>query len=117
MMIDDGKVTALLDWEFSHLSDPIEDLIYTKPFIEKVMDWEIFKSYYVEYGGASCTAEEEFFYTIWAKTRNPISSVRGATVFVETLPDNIKFASACYVLARYLGLEAGHMIVDTLDPK
>lgn len=114
MMIDDGKVTALLDWEFAHIGDPIEDLLYTKPFIEKVMDWEIFKRYYREYGGASCTPEEEFFYIVWSKTRNPISSVLGATVFAKSMPDNIKFASASYVLARYLGLEAGHMIVDKL---
>ena len=115
MMIDECKVTALLDWEFSHVGDPIEDLLYTKPFIEKVMDWETFKRYYREYGGASCTPEEEFFYVVWSKTRDPISSVQGATVFAKSMPDNIKFASACYVLARYLGLEAGHMIVNKLN--
>lgn len=114
MMIDNGRVSALLDWEFSHPGDPIEDLVYTKPFIEKVMDWETFKGYYREYGGASCTAEEEFFYIVWSKTRNPISSVMGATLFAEAMPDNLKFAAACYILARYLSVEAGHMIVDRL---
>ena len=114
MMVDEGKVTALLDWEFSHVGDAIEDLVYTKPFIEKVMDWETFKAYYREYGGATCTPEEEFFYVVWSKTRNPINGARGATLFAEAIPDNLKFASACYVLARYLGLEAAEMVMEAL---
>ena len=114
LMIDNGHVTALLDWEFTHPGDAIEDLIYTKPFIEKVMDWETFKSYYREYGGATCTEEEEFFYTVWAKTLNQATSIRAAATFNNVFPDNIKFATAGHILGRYLELEAGNMIVDSL---
>ena len=117
LMIDAGNVTALLDWEFSHPGDPIEDLIYTKPFIEKVMDWETFKSYYREYGGASHTAEEEFFYIVWAKTRSPVNGAQAGTLFAESIPNELKFAVAGFVLARYLGVEAGRMIVDSFDTK
>lgn len=115
LMIANGKVTALLDWEFSHPGDPVEDLLYVKTFVEKVMDWDTFKSYYREYGGQPFTAEEEFFYSVWAKTRNPLSSVLGTAVFADTLQDNIKFASSCYVLARYLEVEAGYVILDSLE--
>ncbi len=115
LMIDSGRVTALLDWEFSHPGDPVEDLVYTKPFIEKVMDWETFKSYYREYGGAECTPEEEFFYTVWSKARNQSASIRAGSVFAKSLKDNLAFASAGFILGRYLELEAGQMIVDALD--
>ena len=113
LMIDnDAKVTALLDWEFSHPGDPMEELIYTKPFIERVMDWETFKSYYREYSGMAVTPEEEFFYIVWSKTRSPINGAQGAAMFKESIPDELKFAVSGFVLARYLGLEAGRMVVD-----
>ena len=115
MMIDDGRVTALLDWEFSHLGDPIEDLLYTKPFIEKVMDWEIFKSYYREYGGGACTAEEEFFYTVWSKTRSPADCTLASEIFTKALPHDIKFIVSGDILGRYLELEAGQMIVEKIS--
>jgi aminoglycoside phosphotransferase (APT) family kinase protein len=115
IMIDGGNVTALLDWEFSHPGDPIEDLMYAKSFIEQVMDWDDFKSYYQEYGGQPSTAEEEFFYEVWAKTRNPLSSVRGATIFADAMPDNIAYATAGYILARYLEPEAAYFVLDHID--
>jgi aminoglycoside phosphotransferase (APT) family kinase protein len=114
MMIDDGKVSALLDWEFSHLGDPIEELLYTKPFIEKVMDWETFKSYYRDYGGTTCTAEDEFFYTVWSKTRSPADCALSQEIFADVLPNELKYAVSGTILGRYLELEAARMIVESL---
>ena len=115
MIDDDARVTALLDWEFSHPGDPIEELIYTKPFIERVMDFEVFKSYYREYSGLTATPEEEFFYIVWSKTRSPINGAQGAAMFTESIPNELKFAVSGFVLARYLGVEAGRMVVDKLN--
>jgi aminoglycoside phosphotransferase (APT) family kinase protein len=33
----DGKITALLDWEFTHLGDPSEDIAYGRQFVEPLM--------------------------------------------------------------------------------
>jgi aminoglycoside phosphotransferase (APT) family kinase protein len=113
LMIDAGQVTALLDWEFAHLGDPIEDLVYTKPFMERVMDWERFKGFYYEYGGPQCSEEEEFFYTVWSKTRNPAATLRAGSVF-EALPNEVKFAVSGFVLGQYIELEATRMVLDAL---
>ncbi|HEX5784651.1 MAG TPA: phosphotransferase family protein [Burkholderiaceae bacterium] len=114
LMIANGHVSALLDWEFSHPGDQVEDLVYTKPFIEKVMGWDTFKAYYAEHTGVTCTPEEEFFYEVWAKTRNTIGGVKGAALFATAVPTEIKFAVSGSILARYLGLEAGHMVLESL---
>ena len=114
MMIDRGQVTALLDWEFSHVADPIVDLIYTKTFIEKVMDWEEFKAFYYEYGGPVCTPEEETYYTIWSKIRVSIPGVRCASIFTKHLPDELKYAASGFVLARYLELDAAEHVLEAL---
>ena len=115
MMIDRGRVTALLDWEFSHVADPIVDLIYTKTFIEKVMDWEEFKSFYYEYGVPVCTPEEEAYYTIWSKIRVSIPGVRCASIFANQVPDELKYAASGFVLARYLELDAAEHVLQQLN--
>ncbi len=114
MLMDQGKVTALLDWEFAHPGDPIEDLMYTKPFIEQIMDFEAFKSDYYEFGGVECTREEEAYYTVWSKTRNMLTSDKAVRVFRDHMPHVLKFAAAGLVLARFLAPEAGDMIRDLL---
>jgi aminoglycoside phosphotransferase (APT) family kinase protein len=114
LMVDGDRVTAVLDWEFAHPGDPVEDLVYTRPFIEKVMDWERFKSYYCHCGGSPSTVEEEFFYRLWSKVRNPVACVRVAEQFADAPQDNIQYAVAGYILGRYLELEAGREVVDAL---
>ena len=114
MLMDQGKVMALLDWEFAHPGDPIEDLMYTKPFIEQLMDFEDFKSYYYEFGGVECTEEEEQYYALWSKTRNMLTSTKAVQMWSDHMPHVMKFATAGLVLARYLSPEAGDMIRSLL---
>jgi aminoglycoside phosphotransferase (APT) family kinase protein len=70
LLIDDGRVTALLDWEFSHPGDPAEDLVYARPFIEQVIDWEAFLERYEAHGGQRPSAAAERFYAVWQGARN-----------------------------------------------
>jgi aminoglycoside phosphotransferase (APT) family kinase protein len=70
LLIDDGKVTALLDWEFSHPGDPAEDLVYARPFIEQVIDWETFLARYEAHGGQRPSPDAERFYAVWQGARN-----------------------------------------------
>jgi aminoglycoside phosphotransferase (APT) family kinase protein len=114
MMIDNGHLTALLDWEFAHPGDPLEDLVYTKPFVESVMDWTTFKQWYRDLGGPACSEEEEMFYAVWSKTRNQISAIRATRLFMGSQPNNLKFAAAGFVLARYFEPEAARMVLSAL---
>ncbi|MCY4425440.1 MAG: phosphotransferase family protein [Halieaceae bacterium] len=51
MLVANDRLTALLDWEFSHLGDPAEDLGIARVYAEDVMTWDEFIRLYREAGG------------------------------------------------------------------
>jgi aminoglycoside phosphotransferase (APT) family kinase protein len=66
ILVADGELTAVLDWERAHLGDPVEDLMYLRPSVEPVFSWELFLERYVEAGGQRPDdARAERFYDVW----------------------------------------------------
>jgi aminoglycoside phosphotransferase (APT) family kinase protein len=51
MLVENDRLTALLDWEFAHLGDPAEDLGIARCYAEDFMDWSEFMSVYLAAGG------------------------------------------------------------------
>ena len=45
-LFHEGKMSALLDWEFAHLGDPAEELGYVKVTVGASLDWDRFMSRY-----------------------------------------------------------------------
>lgn len=114
LMFADGEVTAVLDWEFSHFGDPLEDFIYTRMFIEQIMDWDDFKEFYVSKGGLVCPPETEMFYGVWSRCRNSIGCIDAAFLFDTALPDEIKFAVSGHVFESYVELDASEILLAGL---
>ena len=71
-IVDDGRLAALLDWEFAHLGDPTEDLGYCRPFIEPLIPWDDFLARYREAGGGDYRAENARFFEVWRGVRNAV---------------------------------------------
>jgi aminoglycoside phosphotransferase (APT) family kinase protein len=74
ILIENGRVTGLLDWELSHLGDPAEDISYVRSSIEQFMPWEEFLGAYREGGGVEYDDKRGEFYTVWRDVRNSICS-------------------------------------------
>ncbi|MET0984336.1 MAG: phosphotransferase family protein [Steroidobacteraceae bacterium] len=51
VLVHDGEISALLDWELVHLGHPAEDLGYCRGFIEDMGSWDVFIDAYVAAGG------------------------------------------------------------------
>ncbi len=68
----EGRITALLDWEFSHPGDPAEDLGYCRQFVEKLVPWDQFLAAYEAAGGASYSEGSAKFYEVWRGVRNAV---------------------------------------------
>ena len=51
ILVDQGAITALLDWELVHIGHPAEDLGYCRPFIQEMGVWDQFLDAYVAAGG------------------------------------------------------------------
>jgi aminoglycoside phosphotransferase (APT) family kinase protein len=114
MLVDGGEVSCVLDWEYSHHGDPAEDLVYVKPFIEQIYNWENFKEFYYESGGMPITSEDEAYYSIWPGTRNATSCVDAVSVIETSLPDELKYIVSGYVLMPYVQLDASHAVIRRL---
>jgi aminoglycoside phosphotransferase (APT) family kinase protein len=73
MLMDGGRITALLDWEFSRIGDPVEDLASIKPFMDQIGGWDIFYATYQGEGGFTVDARAEDYFTVWQETRNMVA--------------------------------------------
>ncbi len=72
MMRDDGLV-AMLDWEFSHIGDPVEDLSSMLGFMNQIDSWDLFYKTYQDACGFTMDTKAEAYLTVWRETRNMIT--------------------------------------------
>jgi len=94
MLMEDGRLTALLDWEFAHIGDPMEDLNYCRPFVANVCDWEVFMETYRDAGGVPFDSGCEGFFRLWPSLRNGSGCDALMRCFLEHPGSDIKFAVA-----------------------
>lgn len=73
MLMDGGRITALLDWEFSRIGDPVEDLASIKPFMDQLGQWDSFYATYQNGGGFTVDDRAESYFTVWQETRNMVA--------------------------------------------
>jgi hypothetical protein len=115
LMFDDaGDVTALLDWEFSILGDPTQDLCFVRLFVEPLMQWPDFLALYRGFGGPEPCDEAAFFFDLWTKTRNSIGCVVSQNVFDSRLASDVRFALAGHVFGPYLYMEECEAVIAQL---
>jgi prepilin-type processing-associated H-X9-DG protein len=66
IMMTDGHVTALIDWEVAHLGDSAEELAFLKSSVEPFIPWDDFVAEYVRSGGNEPDDTAIQFYSVWA---------------------------------------------------
>lgn len=115
LMFDDaGQVTALLDWEFSVLGDPTQDMCFVRQFVEGLMPWDDFLKIYFDAGGEPPCPEAEFYFRLWTATRNAVGCVDAQTLFDTTMPNEMRFALAGHIFAPYMFVDQCEMLIDHL---
>jgi aminoglycoside phosphotransferase (APT) family kinase protein len=92
LLFHDGKMSAVLDWEFGHVGDPAEDLGYIRSVMGASLDWPLFLDAYAG-GGRPVPGEERIrFFEIWSHARNAAASVMLTDHFEAGRYRDIKFA-------------------------
>ena len=66
LLVQDGTITAVLDWEAAHLGNPAEELAYLRPSIEPVLPWEDFLLRYTASGGTAPDPAAMRFFDVWS---------------------------------------------------
>jgi aminoglycoside phosphotransferase (APT) family kinase protein len=88
ILSDNGRLTAVLDWELAHLGHPAEDLGYIRLDVEEVMPWKDFMRAYVDAGGFDVEDEVIRYFRIYgAAFQMATQSVAGKRFMDDSLPD------------------------------
>jgi len=83
LLVHDGKIRALLDWEFARVGDPADDLGYARPHVEKLLGWDEFLAEYYARGGPVYLEENARWYEVWRSVRNAVACTAGLAGFVS----------------------------------
>lgn len=84
LLVLDGRVTTILDWEAAHLGDAAEELAYLRPTVEPIMGWSGFMAQYTAAGGTEPDPKALHFYTVWSYVWRHIGCLWMAQNFAAT---------------------------------
>lgn len=73
MLMAGPKLVAVLDWEFSHIGDPVEDLVMMQPFIEQLGCWDRFLAAYEAQSGFRYDPKGARYFGVWTEVRNLVA--------------------------------------------
>lgn len=73
MLMHDDRLVALLDWEFNHLGDPVEDLAMIRPFLQQIDGWPRFRAAYEAQSGLRFDPVSARYFSVWTEVRNMIA--------------------------------------------
>ncbi|WP_068071721.1 phosphotransferase family protein [Novosphingobium lentum] len=96
-LFDDGKLTAVLDWEFAHIGDPAEELGYVRETIGDAIDWQQLTALYEAAGGDPVDEPTLRYFRVWAHVRNASASNLISANFIAGLADDLKLAYLAHV--------------------
>lgn len=100
VMVNDGRVTAMLDWECAHVGHPAEDLAFCRLWVESVMDWGDFLRHYRDNGGVA--KDPSNFFTIVYLVRNAVINAAMGAEFISGTQRDLKASYAGIYLYRFL---------------
>jgi aminoglycoside phosphotransferase (APT) family kinase protein len=98
LLVRDGRVTALLDWELAVAGPAAFDLASTRHVVELVLPWPRFVEEYLAAGGAPEAVEPRHleFYTVLRRFRINVASHGAAAMFRDGVSDDFVLANAGY---------------------
>jgi aminoglycoside phosphotransferase (APT) family kinase protein len=101
ILVADGRVTALLDWELAVAGPAAFDLASLRHLVEPVMAWDAFAQAYQEAGGPPEGVEPRHldFHTVLRRFRTNIASHSAAAMFRDGISDDFVLANAGYDMA------------------
>ncbi|MBA4857470.1 phosphotransferase family protein [Nocardia farcinica] len=77
ILIENGTLTAMLDWERARVGEAAQDLAYVRPHVRRVLPWKDFLAAYCEAGGEVPDEARMRFYSVWHETWRFVGAYRG----------------------------------------
>lgn len=105
LLYEDGRLTALLDWEMTHLGDPVEDLgwVYRRLWSpERSLSFEEFITAYEEEVHWFVDREQLRWYQAFSEVKHGVISLTGARSFHDRLSLNLRHADRAETVPAFL---------------
>jgi aminoglycoside phosphotransferase (APT) family kinase protein len=119
MMVRDGHLVSLLDWELAHEGDPAEDLAQCRMMLlPDTMPWPDFKREYLAAGGdpLACDDRAVAYYCIWTYLKHGLMNSTLRNVYLRGERDDMVAAIVAghyYVRLMQYQARALQIAVDT----
>ncbi len=114
MLLDNGKITAVVDWEFCHIGDPAEELGYIRNTTGGALDWQRFMARYAERSGFDISPQRIHYFQIWGHVRNASAANLASTQFADGRSRELKLAFLpFYHVPQFI--RAAQMLIDEYD--
>jgi len=105
-----GHLTALIDWEFTHAGDPIENLSFLRPFIEQRLPWAEFMAIYQAHGGGAYDDELGAYYRVWHGVRFTVCTLLANRAFCTDENPELRMGHCGIVAYQPIVVECGAMV-------
>jgi aminoglycoside phosphotransferase (APT) family kinase protein len=90
LLVNQGRITAVLDWEVAHFGHPAEDLTYVREMVSARMDWDKFMTRYHESGGRAISQEIFDYYEVLGYRTKVIAANFQSTLVDRRTTDDIR---------------------------
>lgn len=110
MLVDDGHITAIVDWEIAWIGNPARDIAYVRDTVSQCIGWDDFVAEYIAEGGEMPGDGEMQFYSIWSEVKNLVWTAFSGQIFFSGLSDDLALGYSgiynhdrlCHRIARKL---------------
>jgi aminoglycoside phosphotransferase (APT) family kinase protein len=92
VLVDQDRITGVLDWECAMIGAPEQDLAYAKPIMSQHIDWDRFLAHYRASGGPEIDEASMNFYMAFAAMRLCIIFNKGVANLQQGLTRDIRYA-------------------------
>jgi aminoglycoside phosphotransferase (APT) family kinase protein len=92
LLVENGRVSGVLDWECAMFGAPEQDLTYIQPHITPHIDWDQFIAAYYAGGGRQLDTATMPFYLSFAAMRLHIAMLRATRNLQTGVNDDIRYA-------------------------
>lgn len=99
------RINAMLDWEMTHLGDPVEDIAWAYRSLwspAAFLSLEEFVRRYTELGGMAVDPGNLLFYRLLGEVKHSIISLTGARSFIDGRSRNLFLADRAATVPSYL---------------
>ena len=92
LLVENERVSGVLDWECAQFGAPEQDLAYIQPHLSRLIDWDRFMARYVEAGGRAVDSATLSFYQAYSMMRLHVGMNHGLLNLQQGINRDIRYS-------------------------